>query len=104
MARRKVGEDKEDRLEGRRRRWPGWRKEDKYASIPADGQVSLCGQGHGQVGVGGHQDVLHGVPEVGEHIGVEVGVELENLVWQVVGTGYSKGKAGKGNVMKRRYV
>ena len=95
--------DKEDRVEGRIRRiWLGLKKEDKYSSIPTDGQVSLCGQGHGQVGVGGHQDVLHGVPEVGEHVGVEVGVELEHLVWQVMGTGYSRGSAEKGNIMKRR--
>ena len=29
---------------------------------PADGQVPLGGQGHGQEGGPGHQDVLQGVP------------------------------------------
>ena len=43
------------------------------------GQISLCGDAHHEKGLKGHEDVLEGVPHVGEehdeHLVVQVQVE-----------------------------
>ena len=43
------------------------------------GQISLCGDAHHEKGLEGHEDVLEGVPHVGEehdeHLVVQVQVE-----------------------------
>ena len=44
---------------------------------PANGQVALGGDAHHQVGLESHQDVLEGVPEVGEEEDEELVVEVE---------------------------
>ena len=44
---------------------------------PADGHVALGGNAHHQVGLESHQDILKGVPEVGEEEDEELVVEVE---------------------------
>ena len=46
---------------------------------PADGEVPLESEAHGEVGGPGHQDVLDRVPQVGEGQGVGQARQLEHL-------------------------
>ena len=48
-------------------------------TAPADGEVPLECEAHGEVGGPGHEDVLHRVPQVGEGQGVRQGVHLKHL-------------------------
>ena len=59
-------------------------KDKEVLEIPADCEISLSGKTHGQEGGPGHEDVLERIPEVGEDVGVEVKLYVEDLDTGVV--------------------
>ena len=52
--------------------------------LPTNGQIPLHDTAHNTVGDPGHEDILCGVPEVGEDVNIEVEVHTPHLIERVV--------------------
>ena len=52
--------------------------------LPTNGEIPLCDTAHNKVGDPGHQDILSGVPDIGEDVNIEVEVHPPHLIERVV--------------------